>query len=173
MQRLAALIAALAVNVAAADDSSIILGHGMQKVLRIPELQRISVGDGSILDARVVEGDAMVLTGSRPGRTTLLVWRKNGERLSYQVTVRGAGATAGPTEPAIALRVHEQRVLDVRKLKRVSIEDAAIAEVKTVGDSQVIITGLAAGRTSLTVWGAGDTRTAWEITVSEAPKQKR
>ncbi len=55
--------------------------------------------------------------------------------------------------------------LTIPGMKRVAIGDAAIADVRTSGSSALQITGLSPGKTTLLVWTAGNTRTAYLVTV--------
>lgn len=172
MQRLTALAAVLAVNVAFAQAAGTInLGVGTQKVVSMPGIQRVAVGDDSVLDIKTIGNNQVLLVGLSAGRTTLLIWEKSGKRLSYEVLVRSADA-AVPKEndTTLALRTHEQRVVDVQRLKRVAVGDPAVADVKTLGDSQVLVTGMAPGKTSLIVWSADDSSREYVVSVSESPR---
>ncbi|MGZ3460541.1 MAG: type II and III secretion system protein family protein [Archangium sp.] len=72
----------------AQESSTLNLGVGTQKVLSVPGTTRIAVGDPSIIDVKAIGNDQVLLIGSAEGKTTLLVWRSSGQRLSYLVTVR-------------------------------------------------------------------------------------
>jgi pilus assembly protein CpaC len=63
------------------------LGVGTQKVLSITGIQRIAIGDPSVADVKALGSNQLLVIGSGEGRTTLLVWKTNGQRLSYIVTV--------------------------------------------------------------------------------------
>ena len=75
-----ALLCALALP-ARADDQTITLGVGTQKVIQVPGVQRVAVGDSEIADVKVLGNNNEILViGVAEGRTTLLVWRSGGDR---------------------------------------------------------------------------------------------
>ncbi len=63
------------------------LGVGTQKVLSITGIQRIAIGDPGVADVKALGSNQLLIIGAGEGRTTLLVWKTNGQRLSYIVTV--------------------------------------------------------------------------------------
>ncbi len=73
---------------AVAQDTSIALGVGTQRVLTVQGISRIAVGDPSIADVKTIGNNQILVIGQGEGKTTLLVWRSNGQRQSYLVTVR-------------------------------------------------------------------------------------
>ena len=91
------------------------------------------------------------------------------------VLVTAAPAYAQPARPQSA---HAQpvRVLSVQTghslvlaqpgLARVAVGDRSVVAVRALGGSQLLVTGLAPGRTSAVVW-SGKTRTSYEIDVTE------
>lgn len=57
------------------------------------------------------------------------------------------------SDTTITLLVGEQKSIDARNVKSIAIGDSTIADVKEVPESrEVLITGLAAGTTTLTIW---------------------
>jgi pilus assembly protein CpaC len=87
--RFALLATVLAVaGTAWADDNTIALGVGSQKILSVNGVQRIAVGDPSIADVKAIGSNQILVSGSAEGRTTLIIWRSNGQRLTYLVSVR-------------------------------------------------------------------------------------
>jgi pilus assembly protein CpaC len=72
----------------AQEGTSISLGVGTQKVLTVPGATRIAVGDPSILDVKVIGNSQVLIIGQAEGKTTLLVWKSSGQRVSYLVAVR-------------------------------------------------------------------------------------
>ncbi len=92
-----ALIASTALFFAASahaqeDSSSISLGVGIQKVINVPGVQRIAIGDPGVADVTPLTGGNQVLVvGKSEGKTTLLIWKNNGSRLSYLISVTRKG----------------------------------------------------------------------------------
>ena len=65
------------------------LGLGQQKILQAGNAQRVAIGDPEVADAKQVGGGhELLLTGVGEGRTSLLIWQRDGRRLSYVVVVR-------------------------------------------------------------------------------------
>ncbi len=86
---LGALIALVAGGSALAQDGTTVsLGVGSQKVITIPGLSRVALGDPSIADVKTLGSGQLLITGQSEGKTTLLVWKSSGQRVSYLVAVR-------------------------------------------------------------------------------------
>jgi pilus assembly protein CpaC len=85
-------VAAFALLVSAAayaqEGGNIALGVGTQKVMNIPGIQRIAVGDASIADVKTIGNNQVLIIGAGEGKTTLLIWKSSGQRVSYTVSVR-------------------------------------------------------------------------------------
>lgn len=90
MRSLSLVAAALATLPALAEEGSVIgLGVGQQKVIQVGSVSRVAIGEPEIADVKQVGGgNELLITGIGEGRTSLLVWRSSGSRLSYQVVVR-------------------------------------------------------------------------------------
>src|ERR687884_526051 len=75
-------------------------------------------------------------------------------------------AAAPPEGAVIALGVGQQKVLQLGNIARVAIGEPDIADVKQVGGgSELLITGMGEGRTSLLVWRINDTRLSYLVVV--------
>ncbi len=86
---LGALLALFAAGSARAQEGSTInLGVGTQKVITVPGTTRIAVGDPSIIEVKIIGNTQVLLIGQAEGKTTLLIWKSSGQRISYLVTVR-------------------------------------------------------------------------------------
>ena len=72
----------------AQEGGPISLGVGTQKVLTVPGIQRVAIGDPAVAELRTIGNNQLLLVGQAEGKTTLLVWKTSGQRLSYLVTVR-------------------------------------------------------------------------------------
>ena len=85
----AAAVIAIAAPAYSQDDSSTIaLGVGTQKVINVPGIARIAIGDPSVADVKPLGSSQVLIVGQAEGRTTLLIWKSNGSRLSYLISVR-------------------------------------------------------------------------------------
>jgi pilus assembly protein CpaC len=86
---LGTLLALFAADTARAQESSTInLGVGTQKVITVPGTTRIALGDPNVAEVKAIGNNQILISGSSEGRTTLLVWKSSGQRVSYLVTVR-------------------------------------------------------------------------------------
>src|SRR5918911_151270 len=75
-------------------------------------------------------------------------------------------AAAPPEGAVISLGVGQQKVLQLGNIARVAIGEPEIADVKQVGGgSEILITGMGEGRTSLLVWRINDTRLSYLVVV--------
>ncbi|HZX65732.1 MAG TPA: pilus assembly protein N-terminal domain-containing protein [Myxococcales bacterium] len=84
----AALLVALPVH-AQNDGGTMNLGVGEQKTLSLQNVARVAIGDPGVADVKQVGGGGeLLLTGVGEGRTSLLVWLRNDQRLSYAISVR-------------------------------------------------------------------------------------
>jgi pilus assembly protein CpaC len=90
MRRCSLYVAALfaVLSAPAAAQEIITIGVGQQKIIQIPNLERVAVGDPEIADVKVVGRSELLVLGVAEGRTTLLVWKDNGQRVSYTISVR-------------------------------------------------------------------------------------
>jgi len=74
----------------AQSETNINMGVGTQRVLTIPGAIRVAAGSPEVLEVKVVPPNQLLLTALSEGRTTLTVWKNNGQRQVYSVIVRKA-----------------------------------------------------------------------------------
>ncbi len=68
---------------------SIKVGVGENKVLKVSGgITRLAVGSAQIADVRTLGTNEVLILGVAQGKTTLLVWRNEGPRLTYTISVR-------------------------------------------------------------------------------------
>ena len=84
-----------------------------------------------------------------------------------------AAALAQSEGSTISLGVGQQKIVSVSNVQRVAIGDPDIADVKQVGGgNELLVTGVAEGRTSLLVWRVNDSRINYLIVVrKQDPKE--
>ena len=76
-------------------------------------------------------------------------------------------ATATLAQKPLLLAVGAQKSLTVPGIQRVAVGDPAIADIKTIGHGELLVTGASAGHTTLLVWKRGATAPEkFDITVS-------
>ena len=146
------------------------LQRGESKILKIPGLQRVAVGDPSTVDVKTIGGDRLEVIGVDAGRTTLLAWTTSGER--YTANLEVAGTRAGPSnlqqvddavptvenEVSVTVMVGGQGMVSFGPLVvRVAVGDPDIADISTAG-TQIKLKGVHVGKTTLLAWLASGER---------------
>ena len=81
------------------------------------------------------------------------------------VTAAPSGAYADTMTP-VTLRTGQSMIVATPHLTRVAVGDGKIAGVLAVGNTEIVISGRAAGRTTLLVW-TGYGRRSYDVTVTE------
>lgn len=77
-------------------------------------------------------------------------------------------ATAAFAQKPLQLAVGAQKSLTVPGIQRVAVGDPAIADIKTIGHSELLVIGASAGHTTLLVWKRGvQAPEKFDITVSD------
>lgn len=85
---LAVALAACSLQAFAQEGTNVALGVGTQKVISVPGASKIAVGDQSIADVRAIGNGQILIIGQGEGKTTLIVWKSSGQRVSFLITVR-------------------------------------------------------------------------------------
>ena len=85
--------------------------------------------------------------------------------LAAALAVTPLGARAESNVP-VTLRTGQSVLVATPRLTRVAVGDGKIAGVLAVGNSEIVINGRSAGRTTLLVWTNGARRT-FDVTVTE------
>lgn len=60
---------------------------GEVKVLAIPNVERVAIGNGALMTATIVDDKQIVLLGEAEGQTSLHLWLKNGSQRRFEVKV--------------------------------------------------------------------------------------
>src|SRR5208282_2431639 len=89
---------------------------GSSRVVTVPGISKVAIGDGAIADVKAISSSQVLVNGRQDGRTTLMIWKENGQRITYTVVVRKIDPTA--------------IVEEIRKL----LGDVAGINVRIVGD---------------------------------------
>ena len=84
----AAILAMPLAALAQESGNTIALGVGRQKVISVANIAKIAVGDPNVADVKPVGTNQILVVGMAEGRTTLIIFRSNGQRLSYLISVR-------------------------------------------------------------------------------------
>ena len=96
VRSVAVLAMVLALPASSQDGGNIALGVGTQKVLTVPGIQRVAIGDPNVADVKTIGNNQLLIIGSTEGKTTLLVWKTSGQRVSYLVSMRTLTPSISP-----------------------------------------------------------------------------
>ena len=80
------LVAVAQADGAAPQSAPVNLKVGSRQVLAVANVTRVAVSDPDVADIRV-DGGKVELTGRAAGATQVQVWKQDGARVSFQVTV--------------------------------------------------------------------------------------
>src|SRR5690606_11364759 len=72
--------------------STMAMQVGEVRVLAIPDVARVAVGDGHVVNAVTTEEKEVIVFARNQGASTLQIWLQNGVRRQYQVQVAAQGA---------------------------------------------------------------------------------
>ncbi|MBS2029277.1 MAG: protein kinase [Deltaproteobacteria bacterium] len=142
-------------------DGTIRVTAGVVKRLWIPGLARVAVGDSEISDVSVAGENVLEIVGKRAGHTSVVA-TSGTETKRWELEV----APAGPTRSTLKLRVGNQEVIDTVGTEKLAIGDPDIADIKPIGERQVLVVGMKAGSTELTIWEVGGGRRQVAIDVA-------
>ncbi|MDS1141796.1 pilus assembly protein N-terminal domain-containing protein [Pusillimonas sp. SM2304] len=111
---------ALPPNAAAARETLLKLQVGEVKVLAVPDVARVAVGDGHVVNAVTTDEKEVIVFARHEGSTALQVWSADGQRRRYLIDVAPEG-----------LRQTQQELRSV-------LERIPHARLSTVGDKLVV-----------------------------------
>jgi len=151
------VLALVGVKAGAAETVEVKVGES--RVLEVGDMTRIALGNTQFAEVRTLDGSKVEVKGEAPGQTTLLVWRKSGERQEYTVKVTGV-----KTDETLTLKVGETRSLSLPGVTRVAVGDPEVTDIRVEGAGEVRVQARKAGETVLLVWTA-EGRKAWRIVV--------
>lgn len=118
----------------ASEDGTLSLEAGQTHVLDVPDLGRVAVGDGAIVQAVAADGREVLIFARRQGMTTLHVWTRAGERQAYRIEVGAAGAQRMEQEVAALLaRIPNARSSRVGGRLLIEGEDLSDADQERIG----------------------------------------
>lgn len=174
MHRLIALALFIPTLALATDPAPIRLKQGEEKVLDVGDYTRLAIGAPEVVAVTAnTAGGQLTVVGRGVGKTTLLVWRKKGGRVTYLVDVRSDGRPETKPDPVIApprttelpMFQGEQKVLTFPGLSRIAVGDPKIADVKATADGELLISAVSEGRTTMMIWRDRFERLEYEIAV--------
>ncbi|MBN2056188.1 pilus assembly protein N-terminal domain-containing protein [bacterium] len=92
--------------------------------------------------------------------------------LTLLAVLLGATLAALAQEDAVTILIGEQKSIDVRNVRRVAVGDPNVADVKVISESEMLLTGINTGSTTLTIWdSAGGKSVLRVVVVARDPRQ--
>src|SRR3546814_7523888 len=76
----------------AVSDELLSLQVGEVRVLAAPDVARVAVGDGQVVNALTTEEKEVIVFARREGSTVLQIWSQDGQRRRYDIEVAPEGA---------------------------------------------------------------------------------
>lgn len=100
-------------------------------------------------------------------------WTHTAALVMLAFSLVAARRTAQTQDQTITLGVGQQKVIKVPGgVQRVAVGDGEIADVRSIGSNEVLVTGVAEGRTTLLIWRSGDSRLSYTVSVrKQDPKE--
>ena len=151
------------ITVIDADGPALLLQRGQLETMNVPGATRVISSDPTVLEARLLDGDRVVLNARKEGNVRLFAEKgPNGTAEMWRVGI----AAAPPVRQAFAIAKKEQKVLTIPGMQRVAVGDSDTADVKTIGNNQLLVIGVGEGTTSLLVWTSSGERLEWDVTIT-------
>jgi pilus assembly protein CpaC len=141
----ALLLASSAGGAASTYDETLSVTVGQTLLLKSPNANRVSAGDGGVLDVKVFEDtEEILLIGKAEGVTDLRIWTRDGGSRSYAVRVAGIFIPPPPV-PSVELEstiLIKAKLLEVKKsaLRSIGVNWTDVANGPQFGTLQDIVT---------------------------------
>lgn len=133
-------------DTAAAPVSVLTVTAGQSLLLRYPGVKRVAVGDGGIVDVKVLDDtEEILLLGKQEGLTDLRIWSRHAATLAYLINVLAAvKPTPLPIDPLQARRtiLIRAKLIEVKKsaLRDIGIDWADVAAGPVFGTFSEFVT---------------------------------
>ncbi len=119
----------------ARQDTLLSLQVGEVKVLAVPNVARVAVGDGHVLNAVTTDEKEVIIFARHEGSSALQIWSSNGQRHRYQIDVAPEGARQMQNELRSVLeRIPNARVSVVGDKLMVEGDDLSDHDREKVAD---------------------------------------
>jgi Flp pilus assembly secretin CpaC len=148
--------------------------------LHVPRLARVVAGDAAACEVRQVGPDELELLPRQPGVTMVVVWSggsSSANRRAVLVDVAAGEVSRSaddeldvdtdPVDGRLSLISGESALCAVGGVTRVAVADASVVRVRPAGAGEVLVEGLAAGATRVTLWTGESRRETRFVVVHE------
>jgi Flp pilus assembly secretin CpaC len=137
---------------------------GRHEILHLEKVRSARVGNASLAEVKVLNPNEILLTGLVRGETTLTVGRQGEPDVVYPLAV--VDHTTPTDNELITLGVGLQKTMAAEGVKRIAVGNPQIANVQMVSNKELLLTGVAEGRTSLIVWFSDEKRVSYAVKVA-------
>ncbi len=145
--------------------TQLVMRSGSQRVVKVPGLERVVVGNWSVLEVRRLGPDTLLLTARMSTATTLVVWI-NGELREIPVQV-GDDAPLGAATQTLELSPGEQKVLEARDVIGLVVGSTYVVDAKQLGSDRIQLSAIEVGQSTVLAWTKDDVLT-WAVRVVKA-----
>jgi Flp pilus assembly secretin CpaC len=154
--------------------SATIVGVGRHLIVPVPSGARVvSAGDSRLATVQSLSDTELLIAGVARGQTTVRLRDAEGTETDYQILVDTALATSPDTNAqVISVGIGHQKGFALSDVKRIAVGDPKVADAMLVGGREILVTGIASGRTSLIIWRTNDTRVSYVLKVEEKPLEE-
>jgi pilus assembly protein CpaC len=122
-QGLITIVLALFAGTVAATEQALQVEAGSQRLLSLDKpVARVAIGNPEVADVNIVKGRDVLLTGKKPGRTSLIIWHAGTVRSEYIVVVGSGNDPALLINPA-SVNIQVQTDIKVAELSRSTLKE--------------------------------------------------
>jgi len=140
------------------------LGKSELRLLDVPKVQRATVDAPAVLDVKVIDEGHVLVTGLAPGQAKLTTVSAGGLESVTLVSVAEATQAVDAGESLLVVKRGASVEVAAPKLQRVAVGDAEIADIVAT-DKGLTLKGLEPGVTTLLLWHADGRRAAYQVLV--------
>jgi pilus assembly protein CpaC len=116
------LLLACATASTASESTLQVQAGGQRVVSQEQSVSRVAIGNPEVADVNIVRGREVLLTGKKPGRTTLIIWYSGGRRSEHAVVVGSGNDPALVTQPG-SVNTQVQTDIKVAELSRSTLKE--------------------------------------------------
>jgi Flp pilus assembly secretin CpaC len=143
-------------------NAEIVLKPGIQRVIDVPNVSRVAVGNTDIVDVQTIGDSELLMIGAATGRTQVIVWKTDGTGLGFTVNVTRPDPVPGVVN--LRLRPDESHVLEMKGIERCSGSNDQVATV-SCGSGTLEIEAHSKGQLTVRAWRRDGVRSLFAVQV--------
>lgn len=149
---------------------SVDLRTGELREVKIAGMARVAVGDPGIADVKTMGSDSLLVIGGGVGTTTLLVWTRDGQRLSSVIKVtEPKSVDEFPHDGEWEWEKGDANSWKLGTFQKVDSSNPAVVRAEK-RSGRMWLTAVGTGKATITATGPRDVRRRMIITVGEVPR---